>query len=53
MFLPFQRLGDSSPGGVGLGLAVAHGFLTSMGETIEIDDTDGGGTTEMIGVPTS
>jgi two-component system sensor histidine kinase KdpD len=53
MFQPFQRLGDNSPGGVGLGLAVAHGFLTAMGATIEIDDTVGGGTTVMIGVPTA
>jgi two-component system sensor histidine kinase KdpD len=53
MFQPFQRLGDSGPGGVGLGLAVAHGFLTAMGATIEIDDTAGGGTTVMIGLPTA
>ena len=51
MFQPFQRLGDSRPGGVGLGLAVAHGFLTAMGATIEIDDTPGGGTTVLIGLP--
>ena len=43
VFQPFQRLGDSAPGGVGLGLAVAHGFLAAMGATIEIDDTPGGG----------
>ena len=53
VFQPFQRLGDSSPGGVGLGLAVANGFLTAMGATIEIDDTPGGGTTVMIGLPTA
>ena len=51
VFQPFQRLGDSRPGGVGLGLAVAHGFLTAMGATIEIDDTPGGGTTVVIGLP--
>jgi two-component system sensor histidine kinase KdpD len=50
VFQPFQRLGDSRPGGVGLGLAVAHGFLTAMGATIEIDDTPGGGTTVLIGL---
>jgi two-component system sensor histidine kinase KdpD len=33
---------------VGLGLAVAHGFLTAMGATVEIDDTPGGGTTVLI-----
>jgi two-component system, OmpR family, sensor histidine kinase KdpD len=48
VFQPFQRLGDSRPGGVGLGLAVAHGFFTAMGATIEIDDTPGGGTTVLI-----
>ena len=51
VFQPFQRLGDSRPGGVGLGLAVAHGFLTAMGATIELDDTPGGGTTVLIGLP--
>jgi two-component system sensor histidine kinase KdpD len=53
MFQPFQRLGDGGPGGVGLGLAVAHGFLTAMGATIEIDDTAGGGTTVILRLPTS
>jgi two-component system sensor histidine kinase KdpD len=50
---PFQRLGDSRPGGVGLGLAVADGFLTAMGATIDIDDTPGGGATMTIGLPRS
>ena len=35
-FQPFQRLGDSEPGGIGLGLAVAHGFLDGDGS----DDRD-------------
>jgi two-component system, OmpR family, sensor histidine kinase KdpD len=51
IFQPFQRLGDSQPGGVGLGMAVAHGFLTAMRATIEIDDTSGGGTTVLISLP--
>lgn len=53
VFQPFQRLGDSPTdnGGVGLGLAVAHGFLTAMGATIEIDDTPAGGTTMTISLP--
>lgn len=52
VFQPFQRLGDNQPGtGVGLGLAVAKGFLASMGATIEIDDTPGGGTTITVRVP--
>lgn len=52
VFEPFQRLGDSPGGtGVGLGLAVAKGFLTAMGASIEIEDTAGGGTTVIITVP--
>ena len=43
---PFQRIGDTTAvEGTGLGLAVAHGFLTQMGAGLEIDDTPGGGTT--------
>jgi two-component system, OmpR family, sensor histidine kinase KdpD len=51
VFQPFQRLGDSAPGGVGLGLAVAHGFLGAMGATIVIEETPGGGATVMISLP--
>ena len=52
VFQPFQRLGDNQPGtGVGLGLAVAKGFLTAMGATIEIDDTPGGGATVVVRIP--
>lgn len=48
VFQAFQRLGDragNSPSGVGLGLAVARGFVTAMGGELRIDDTPGGGTT--------
>jgi two-component system, OmpR family, sensor histidine kinase KdpD len=46
LFKPFQRLGDSGHSdGVGLGLAVAKGFLEAMGGRIEADDTPGGGLT--------
>ena len=46
LFKPFQRLGDSGHSeGVGLGLAVAKGFLEAMGGEIEADDTPGGGLT--------
>jgi len=46
---PFQRLGDSPNGaGVGLGLAVARGFVEAMGGELSIDDTPGGGTTVVI-----
>jgi two-component system sensor histidine kinase KdpD len=52
VFQPFQRLGDTRAGmGVGLGLAVAHGFAAAMGATIDIDDTPAGGTTISISLP--
>jgi two-component system sensor histidine kinase KdpD len=52
VFQPFQRSGDHhAGGGVGLGLAVARGFVNAMGGTIEIDDTPGGGTTVVITLP--
>jgi two-component system sensor histidine kinase KdpD len=49
IFLPFQRLGDVDRGaGVGLGLAVARGFVTAMGGDLELEDTPGGGTTAIV-----
>ena len=52
VFQPFQRLGDrDSEGGVGLGLAVARGFVEAIGGTIELDDTPGGGLTVLIDLP--
>ena len=46
LFKPFQRLGDSGQSeGVGLGLAVAKGFVDAMGGELEADDTPGGGLT--------
>ena len=49
LFVPFQRLGDSSQGeGVGLGLAVAKGFVEAMGGEIEVEDTPGGGLTIVL-----
>ena len=49
MFLPFQRLGDR-PGndGIGLGLAVARGFVEAMGGRVAIEDTPGGGLTMVF-----
>ena len=42
VFRPFQRLGDRSNGsGVGLGLAVARGFVEAMGGRIAVEDTPG------------
>jgi len=49
VFRPFQRLGDNPNGdGVGLGLAVARGFVEAMGGELTIDDTPGGGATVAI-----
>jgi len=51
LFQPFQRLGDASSGGVGLGLAVARGFLDAMHGQIVPEDTPGGGLTMRIRLP--
>jgi two-component system sensor histidine kinase KdpD len=49
VFQPFQRLGDhTNDGGVGLGLAVARGFVDAMGGELLVEDTPGGGTTMII-----
>ena len=34
--------------GVGLGLAVARGFVAAMGGELELEDTPGGGTTAIV-----
>jgi two-component system sensor histidine kinase KdpD len=49
VFQPFQRLGDlDRDTGVGLGLAVARGFVDAMGGDLELEDTPGGGTTAIV-----
>jgi two-component system sensor histidine kinase KdpD len=49
VFQPFQRLGDTATSaGVGLGLAVARGFVAAMGGELELEDTPGGGTTAIV-----
>ena len=49
---PFQRLGDgSNVAGVGLGLAVAKGFVEAMDGHLELDDTPGGGLTATMTLP--
>ena len=49
LFMPFQRLGDTRQDeGVGLGLAVARGFVEAMGGEIEVEETPGGGLTVVV-----
>jgi two-component system sensor histidine kinase KdpD len=47
VFQPFQRLVDHGSG-VGLGLAIARGFITAMGGELSIEDTPGGGVTMVV-----
>ncbi|MEI7778059.1 MAG: DUF4118 domain-containing protein [Actinomycetes bacterium] len=49
VFAPFQRLGDTdNTSGVGLGLALSRGLAESMGATISLEDTPGGGLTAVV-----
>jgi two-component system, OmpR family, sensor histidine kinase KdpD len=50
VFQPFQRLVDHGTG-VGLGLAIARGFIEAMGGELTIDDTPGGGITMVVSLP--
>ncbi len=52
IFEPFERLDNRSAGtGVGLGLAVAKGFIEAMGASIAAADTPGGGLTMRVTLP--
>lgn len=52
LFEPFQRVGDRDNSiGVGLGLAVAKGFVEAMNGTIAATDTPGGGLTIVVDLP--
>ncbi|SOD61666.1 two-component system, OmpR family, sensor histidine kinase KdpD [Streptomyces zhaozhouensis] len=54
IFEPFQRHGDAPRGGgVGLGLAVARGFVEAMGGTLAAEDTPGGGLTMVLRLATA
>jgi len=52
IFEPFQRLGDQDmTTGVGLGLAVARGFVEAVGGTLTASETSGGGLTMTVRLP--
>jgi two-component system sensor histidine kinase KdpD len=51
MFEPFERLDQRGGTGVGLGLAVAKGFLSAMGGSVTALDTPGGGLTMRVTLP--
>ena len=53
MFVPFRQMGDRrQSGGVGLGLAVARGFVEAMAGDISAAATPGGGLTMTVRIPT-
>jgi two-component system sensor histidine kinase KdpD len=51
MFQPFQQVGDRRTGGLGLGLAVASGFIHAMRGALTVESTDGGGLTMTVRLP--
>ncbi len=48
MFVPFQRLTDSGPDGIGLGLSIARAFTEAMGGRLTPSETPGGGLTMTV-----
>jgi two-component system sensor histidine kinase KdpD len=52
VLLPFQRLGDTdNDTGLGLGMALARGFVEGMGGHLTLEDTPGGGLTSVVSLP--
>jgi two-component system sensor histidine kinase KdpD len=52
VFEPFRSGGDrSAPGGLGLGLSIARGFVEAMGGALIADNATSGGTTMRIRLP--
>jgi two-component system sensor histidine kinase KdpD len=52
VFVPFQRLGDAGPAGLGLGLALSRGLVEAMGGDLVMQETPGGGLTLVVSLPT-
>lgn len=52
VLMPFQRLGDTdNDTGLGLGMALAKGFVEGMGGRLTLEDTPGGGLTSVVSLP--
>jgi two-component system, OmpR family, sensor histidine kinase KdpD len=54
VFKPSQRLGDRNDPGhsaLGLGLAIASGFVEAMGGELALEDTPGEGATFVFSLP--
>jgi two-component system sensor histidine kinase KdpD len=52
IFAPFQRQdGESTPPGIGLGLALSWGLTEAMQGTLTPEDTPGGGLTMVVSLP--
>jgi two-component system sensor histidine kinase KdpD len=51
LFEPFERLGQGTPRGAGLGLTVARGFTEAMDGVLIADGSDGGGLTMRLRLP--
>lgn len=51
IFEPFERVDPTHGVGVGLGLAVAKGFVAAVGGSLQAEDTPGGGLTMVLSLP--
>jgi len=51
VFDKFYRLQNSKPGGAGLGLSIAKGFVEAHNGTIKVQNWQGGGTEFIIEIP--
>jgi len=51
LFVPFDRLGRDSDGGVGLGLPLARGLTEAMGGSLDVQSQASEGTTVTVCLP--